>query len=119
MAGGFDAKGIGAGLKVLPFVKTRQLVLSGRHLDPQCKAIIDQGDGYLTHTVATCFMLPDLFGEMIWLQGQECRTYDTRFHILDGVAEIAEAEARITKIAQSPQEAYPQPSGLFRPLTGR
>jgi hypothetical protein len=56
---------------------------------------------------------------MIWLQGQECRTYDTRFHILDGVAEIAEAEARITKIAQSPQEAYPQPSGLFRPLTGR
>ena len=58
-------------------------------------------------------------GEMIWLQGQECRTYDTRFHILDGVAEIAEAEARITKIAQSPQEAYPQPSGLFRPLTGR
>ena len=58
-------------------------------------------------------------GEMIWLQGQECRTYDTRFHILDGVAEIAEAEARITKIAQSPQETYPQPSGLFRPLTGR
>ncbi len=58
-------------------------------------------------------------GEMIWLQGQESRHYDSTFRILDGADQIAEAEARITAIARQPQDDYPQPSGQFRPLTGR
>ncbi len=58
-------------------------------------------------------------GEMIWLQGQGSRSYDARFRILDGAAAIAAAEARITAIARQPVEDYPEPSGRFRPLTGR
>ncbi|MBI1172367.1 DUF4432 family protein [bacterium] len=58
-------------------------------------------------------------GEMIWLQGQEDRRYDTTFAILDGAAAIAASEARIRAIARQPQDDYPAPSGRFRPLTGR
>ena len=56
---------------------------------------------------------------MIWLQGQDSRSYDTTFAILDGAAEIADAEARISAIARQPQDDFPKPSGRFRPLTGR
>ena len=58
-------------------------------------------------------------GEMIWLQGQDSRSYDARFRILDGTSAIAGAEARIRAIAQQPQDDCPAPSGQFRPLTGR
>ena len=58
-------------------------------------------------------------GEMIWLQGQDSRSYDTTFRILDRAAEIGEAEARIVAIARQPQDHFPKPSGRFRPLTGR
>jgi hypothetical protein len=57
--------------------------------------------------------------EMIWLGAQENRLYDSSFRILDGVDDIAAAEARITAIARQPQEDYPTPLGQFRPLTGR
>ncbi|MEO6299876.1 MAG: aldose 1-epimerase family protein [Paracoccaceae bacterium] len=58
-------------------------------------------------------------GEMIWLGAQEARTYDTRFRVLDGAAEIAETAARIAAIARQPADDFPKPSGQFRPLTGR
>ncbi|MEO8242482.1 MAG: aldose 1-epimerase family protein [bacterium] len=58
-------------------------------------------------------------GEMIWLQGQQSRDYNSTFRILDGADDIAAAETRITAIARQPQDDYPQPSGQFRPLTGR
>ena len=58
-------------------------------------------------------------GEMIWLQGQQSRCYDSRFRILDGAAEIAASEARIRAIAQQPLDDFPQPSGKFRDLAGR
>lgn len=58
-------------------------------------------------------------GEMIWLQGQASRAYDSTFRILDGAGAIAETEAKISAIARQPTEDYPAPSGQFRPLTGR
>jgi len=58
-------------------------------------------------------------GEMIWLGARESRSYDSSFTILDGAAEIAACEARIAAIARQPTEDFPQPSGRFRPLTGR
>lgn len=58
-------------------------------------------------------------GEMIWLQGQDSRSYDTRFRILDGAAAIAATASRISAIARQPTDDYPAPSGHFRPLTGR
>lgn len=58
-------------------------------------------------------------GEMIWLQGQEQRCYDTRLRVLDGAVEIAAAEARIRAIARQPEADFPPPSGVFRPLWGQ
>lgn len=58
-------------------------------------------------------------GEMIWLSAQESRRYDSRFRILDGAGAIAGSEAKITAIARQPDEDFPEPSGRFRPLTGR
>ena len=58
-------------------------------------------------------------GEMIWLGPRESRPYDSRFRILDGGAEIAECQARIAAIAVQPVQDFPEPSGRFRPLTGR
>ncbi len=57
-------------------------------------------------------------GEMIWLQGQESRSYDSRFRILGGSAQIAAAEGRIRSIAQQPSDDFPIQSGNFRPLRG-
>lgn len=58
-------------------------------------------------------------GEMIWLHSGEQRRYDARFTVLDGAAALAEATARITAIARQPDDPFPEPSGRFRPLTGR
>ena len=58
-------------------------------------------------------------GEMIWLQAGEARDYAASFRVLDGSAEIAEAEARIRSICGQPENPFPDPSGQFRPLAGR
>ena len=58
-------------------------------------------------------------GEMIWLGAQETRSYDTRFKVLDGAAEIAGCAARIAAIARQPDDDFPKTSGQFRPLIGR
>ena len=56
--------------------------------------------------------------EMIWLETGEARDYDTRFRVLDGVADIAAAEARIAAIARQPDTDYPAQSGRYAPLHG-
>ena len=58
-------------------------------------------------------------GELIWLEHDEERRYDTVLSILDGADEIAAAERRITAIARQPDEEFPEPSGSFAPITGR
>jgi hypothetical protein len=58
-------------------------------------------------------------GEMIWLEHDEERRYDARFRVLDGDKAIAEAQARIVSAAKQPDEDFPEPSGRFRPLSGR
>lgn len=57
--------------------------------------------------------------ELIWLNYGEERRYDTSFLVLDGPAEIAAAEARITAIATQPRVDYPAPSGNHVKLGGR
>lgn len=54
--------------------------------------------------------------EMIWLGPQDERRYDSRFTVL---TDLAAAETRIRAIHPQPATDYPQPSGVFRPLTGR
>ncbi|MBG1232357.1 aldose 1-epimerase family protein [Aestuariivirga litoralis] len=56
--------------------------------------------------------------EMIWLKAGEQRTYDTRFMVLDGAADIKKAEQQIAAIARQPDTDYPKPSGKFVPLHG-
>ncbi len=58
-------------------------------------------------------------GELIWLEHGESRHYDTVMRILPDAAAIADAEARITAIAQQPADDYPAPSGNHRPIGGR
>ena len=58
-------------------------------------------------------------GEMIWLEHDDSRFYDTIFRVLDGADEIAAAETRITSVARQPDCDFPAPSGNFRPLGGR
>lgn len=69
---------------------------------------------------ATHHVLGDLAarerGEMIWLEHNEERRYETTFRVLDGAAAIAAAEQRITAISPQPTEGYPVPSGDFRDL---
>ncbi|NGO52322.1 aldose 1-epimerase family protein [Allomesorhizobium camelthorni] len=55
-------------------------------------------------------------GEMIWLEHDESRSYEATFKVLDGQAEIDEAERRIASIAKQPQEDFPAPSGRFPKL---
>jgi hypothetical protein len=57
--------------------------------------------------------------ELIRLDHGEERRYDTTFSVLDGTAAIAAAEARIRAIAEQPTYAFPEPSGNYRPITGR
>jgi hypothetical protein len=58
-------------------------------------------------------------GEMIWLRAGEGRDYDARFTVLDGKTALTATEARIRAIAAQPDDPFRDPSGNFRPLTGR
>ena len=55
-------------------------------------------------------------GELIRLGHAEERRYDSVFRVLDGAAAITAADARIGAIARQPNENYPAPSGVHRPL---
>ena len=57
-------------------------------------------------------------GEMIWLDAGQTRRYDTRIQVLDGTAQIAAAETRISRIARQPDADFPAPSGRFTALHG-
>lgn len=56
--------------------------------------------------------------EMIWLEHEDTRHYDTIFRVLDSAAEIAAVCDRIQATALQPPEAYPGLSGTFRSLWG-
>jgi hypothetical protein len=58
-------------------------------------------------------------GEMIWLEHDESRSYDTTFRIHDGSAALAKLEARIAAIAPTVLEEYPAVTGNFRELVAR
>jgi Domain of unknown function (DUF4432) len=58
-------------------------------------------------------------GELIWLEHDEDRRYDTTFRILADRDEIAAAEKRIDALARQPAEDYPEPSGVHTPIEGR
>ncbi|MBX3568494.1 MAG: aldose 1-epimerase family protein [Rhizobiaceae bacterium] len=55
-------------------------------------------------------------GEMIWLEHGESRSYDAVFRVLDGAADIALADGRITAVAAQPAADFPAPSGRFASL---
>lgn len=55
-------------------------------------------------------------GELIWLEHGEEKSYTTRFAVIDGAAEIAALEKRITALAAQPSGEYPEPSGNFAKL---
>jgi len=57
-------------------------------------------------------------GEMIWLEHGDTRSYDALFRVLDGAADIAMAEGRITAITAQPDDNFPLPSGRFPALGG-
>ena len=58
-------------------------------------------------------------GEMIWLEHGESRSYSAVLRVLADADEIAASEAAIAATQQQPEEAFPEPSGQFRPLQGR
>lgn len=57
-------------------------------------------------------------GELIWLEHGDARAYDTEFEVLDGPAEIAQAEARIGAIVAQPVADYPHLSNNHRKIWG-
>jgi hypothetical protein len=57
--------------------------------------------------------------ELIWLEHNEERRYDTRLSVLGDGAAIASAETRIRGICGQPDEDYPAPSGKYRAIAGR
>jgi hypothetical protein len=57
--------------------------------------------------------------ELIWLEHNEERRYDTTLTVLGDAAAIAAAEKRIRAICAQPDEDYPAPSGQYRPIAGR
>jgi hypothetical protein len=57
--------------------------------------------------------------ELIWLEHNEDRCYDTTLSVLPDVAAIAVTEARIRGICAQPDADYPTPSGVYRPIAGR
>ena len=57
--------------------------------------------------------------ELIWLEHNEERRYDTTLTVLGDVAAIAAAEKRIRGICAQPDSDYPAPSGQYRPIAGR
>lgn len=56
--------------------------------------------------------------EMIWLSAGEERHYNTKVTVLDGLSDIADAEARISAIMRQPATDYPNPTGKFAKLSG-
>ena len=58
-------------------------------------------------------------GEMIWLQHDEERRYDTRFRVLDGARAIEATEKHIRGIAEQPAADYPAPSNNYLKIGGR
>lgn len=58
-------------------------------------------------------------GEMIWLEHDEARTYDSVLRVLVDQTEIAASEKRIAGIAEQPAEDFPEPSGNHLPIGGR
>ena len=56
--------------------------------------------------------------ELIWLEHGDERRYDSVFRILPDVAAVSDAVSRITAVAAQPDEDYPEPSGVFPPITG-
>jgi len=58
-------------------------------------------------------------GELIWLDHDEERQYDTVFSVLDGKEALAAAETVIRTVTAQPDEDYPVPSGRFPPLSRR
>jgi hypothetical protein len=57
--------------------------------------------------------------ELIWLEHNDERRYDTALSVLGDSAAIAAAETRIRAISAQPDEDYPTPSGQYRPISGR
>jgi hypothetical protein len=57
--------------------------------------------------------------ELIWLEHNEERRYDTRLNVLGDTAAIAAAQQRIQEICGQPEDAYPTPSGNYRVIAGR
>lgn len=58
-------------------------------------------------------------GELIWLQHNDERRYDTTFSVLPDARAIAEAEKRISAICNQPEPEYPALSGNHLPIGGR
>jgi hypothetical protein len=56
--------------------------------------------------------------ELIWLEHGDERRYDSVFRILPDAAAVSDAVSRITAVAAQPDEDYPEPSGVFPPITG-
>lgn len=57
-------------------------------------------------------------GECIELEHGESRQYETRYHVLDGAAAIAAAEARIRAVGGQPDDDYPPLSDTWTALPG-
>lgn len=55
-------------------------------------------------------------GEMIWLNHGDARDYSVTFRVLTNGAEIAACADKIAATQPQPQDAFPEPSGNFRPL---
>ena len=56
--------------------------------------------------------------ELIWLEHNEERRYDSVFRILPDAAALSDAVSRITAVAAQPDDDYPEPSGVFPPIKG-
>jgi hypothetical protein len=58
-------------------------------------------------------------GELIWLEHDEERRYDTTFRILASADEIAAVDRRLAGLAKQPVDDFPAPSGVHAPIEGR
>ena len=63
MGRGLDTQGILAGLKILPLIGARQLILAGDDLEAEAEAIVDDRDRDLPGRACEKFVLPDLLAE--------------------------------------------------------
>jgi len=55
--------------------------------------------------------------ELIWLEHNDERRYDTTLTVLGDTAAISAAEKRIRSICGQPDEDYPTPSANYRPIS--